>query len=75
MSLAGHIAYTEIVGLCKMLTGKTEGYRSLGKCSYTWEGMVTMGIESNRVRGCGLNSTCKTWDPIVDIINVHYGIP
>jgi hypothetical protein len=39
--LGVRIAYTKIVISHKMLTGKTEGYRSLGGCSYKWEGIVT----------------------------------
>ena len=41
LSLGARVAYTWIVSSHKMLTGKTERYRSLGSCSYRWEGMVT----------------------------------
>jgi len=41
ISFGARIAYTRIVSSHKMLTGKTERYRSLGRCSYRWEGMVT----------------------------------
>jgi hypothetical protein len=58
MRWAGHVARMgEERKLCKVLVGKPEGKRPLGRPRYRWEDGIRMDLREIGLGGCGLDST------------------
>jgi len=58
MRLAGHVAHMGEMGIAyKILVGKPEGKRPLGRARCRWEDNIRMVLRETRWEDCGLDSS------------------
>jgi hypothetical protein len=72
MRWAGHVARMgEERNLYKVLVGKPEGKRPLGRPRRRWENWIRMDLKEIGLEGCGLDSTGSGQGPVAGLLLVR----